>query len=167
MSQTPRTDAEAGYSDPSGCWKYHKDGSEVPADFARELELELAEAEASDAESIAMYHRARDRAEHHEAWITELRAEKFQLEKQLDAEVERADRAEAALRLQKPLEEAFQEALDQAHDLCDEAADRIERLEADLANARAAARAWEAEAFRRNKTIAALGGHTHPRTQHD
>ena len=42
MSDTPRTDAAAGYMDGSGCWKYRDDGGEVPADFARELERELA-----------------------------------------------------------------------------------------------------------------------------
>jgi hypothetical protein len=42
MSDTPRTDAEAGYMDGSGCWKWRDDGSEVPADFARDLERELA-----------------------------------------------------------------------------------------------------------------------------
>lgn len=38
MNDTPRTDAEAGYYDGSGCWKYDKAGDCVPSDFARELE---------------------------------------------------------------------------------------------------------------------------------
>jgi hypothetical protein len=42
MSDTPRTDAEAGYDDASGCWKYREDGPYVDADFARQLERENA-----------------------------------------------------------------------------------------------------------------------------
>ena len=52
MSDTPRTDAEAGYADGSGCWKRRDDGSEVPADFARNLERELAAARAELAEAL-------------------------------------------------------------------------------------------------------------------
>ncbi len=42
MSDTPRTDAESGYSDGFGRWKYSPDGYEVSADFARNLERECA-----------------------------------------------------------------------------------------------------------------------------
>ena len=40
MSDTPRTDEQAGYPDGSGCWKYTELGLYVDADFARQLELE-------------------------------------------------------------------------------------------------------------------------------
>jgi hypothetical protein len=46
MSDTPRTDAEAGYYDGSGCWKPSVKGENVDADFARTLERELAAAKA-------------------------------------------------------------------------------------------------------------------------
>ena len=42
MSDTPRTDEQAGYQDGSGCWKYTELGLYVDADFARQLELENA-----------------------------------------------------------------------------------------------------------------------------
>ena len=42
MSDTPRTDKQAGYPDGSGCWKYTKLGLYVDADFARQLERENA-----------------------------------------------------------------------------------------------------------------------------
>ena len=42
MSDTPRTDKQAGYPDASGCWKYTELGLYVDADFARELERENA-----------------------------------------------------------------------------------------------------------------------------
>jgi len=44
MSDTPRTDAEAGYYDDSGCWHHRTNGENVDADFARQLERELAAA---------------------------------------------------------------------------------------------------------------------------
>ena len=42
MSDTPRTDEQAGYPDGSGCWKYTELGLYVDADFARQLERENA-----------------------------------------------------------------------------------------------------------------------------
>ena len=42
MSDTPRTDKQAGYPDGSGCWKYTELGLYVGADFARQLERENA-----------------------------------------------------------------------------------------------------------------------------
>ena len=42
MSDTPRTDKQAGYPDGSGCWKYTELGLYVDADFARQLERENA-----------------------------------------------------------------------------------------------------------------------------
>ena len=45
MSDTPRTDEEAGHYDGSGCWKYNVEGECVTTDFARELERELAAAQ--------------------------------------------------------------------------------------------------------------------------
>ena len=39
---TPITDAEAGYEDGSGCWKYRPNGAYVPADLARQLERDRA-----------------------------------------------------------------------------------------------------------------------------
>lgn len=44
MIDTPRTDAEAGYYDGSGCWKSTPSGECVPSDFARTLETELTSA---------------------------------------------------------------------------------------------------------------------------
>ena len=38
---TPKTNAEAGYIDGSGCWKYNEDGECVGTDFARRLEREI------------------------------------------------------------------------------------------------------------------------------
>lgn len=52
MSATPLTDAEAGYPDGSGCWKYNDLGLYVDADFARDLELKLNAAR-EDAERLA------------------------------------------------------------------------------------------------------------------
>jgi hypothetical protein len=49
-SETPRTDAEAGYYDDSGCWHHRTNGENVDADFARTLERELAAAKADAAE---------------------------------------------------------------------------------------------------------------------
>jgi hypothetical protein len=46
MSDTPRTDAEVGYFDNSGCWRFRIDGQTVGSDFARTLERELAAAKA-------------------------------------------------------------------------------------------------------------------------
>ena len=42
MSDTPRTDEQAGYPDGSGRWKYTELGLYVDADFARQLERENA-----------------------------------------------------------------------------------------------------------------------------
>jgi hypothetical protein len=62
MSDTPRTDAEAGEEDASGCWKGRDEGPFVDADFARQLERELAamreraeKAEAERDEAIRKY----------------------------------------------------------------------------------------------------------------
>jgi hypothetical protein len=41
MSDTPRTDEEAGHYDGSGWWKSHKNGECVTVEFSRELEREL------------------------------------------------------------------------------------------------------------------------------
>jgi hypothetical protein len=46
MSDTPKTDAEAGYYDDSGCWHHRTNGENVDADFARTLERELTAAKA-------------------------------------------------------------------------------------------------------------------------
>ena len=54
MSDTPKTDAEAGYYDASGCWKPRVDGECVPADFARQLERELAQSMAEQTEAALM-----------------------------------------------------------------------------------------------------------------
>jgi hypothetical protein len=53
MSDTPRTDSEAGWYDGSGCWTPSVDG-EVGSDFARTLERELAAAKADAAELMAL-----------------------------------------------------------------------------------------------------------------
>ena len=45
-SDTPRTDAEAGYYDGSGCWHHRANGENVDSDFARTLERELTAARA-------------------------------------------------------------------------------------------------------------------------
>ncbi len=45
MSDTPRTDEEAGHYDGSGCWKYNVAGECVTSEFARQLERELADAQ--------------------------------------------------------------------------------------------------------------------------
>jgi hypothetical protein len=42
MSDTPRTDAEAGFLDEGEYWRPHETGFYVDADFARELERENA-----------------------------------------------------------------------------------------------------------------------------
>jgi hypothetical protein len=42
MSDTPRTDEEAGHYDDSGCWRWRKNGETVPTEFAQQLERELA-----------------------------------------------------------------------------------------------------------------------------
>ena len=46
MLPTPRTDAEAGYYDGSGCWHHRANGENVDSDFARTLERELTAARA-------------------------------------------------------------------------------------------------------------------------
>ena len=48
MSDTPRTDAEAGHYDRSGCWKSDVAGECVPVEFSQQLERELAEATAEN-----------------------------------------------------------------------------------------------------------------------
>jgi hypothetical protein len=45
MSDTPRTDEEAGHYDGSGCWKYNVEGECVTSDFARQLERKLTTAQ--------------------------------------------------------------------------------------------------------------------------
>lgn len=41
VGETPRTDAECGDYDRSGCWKSYINGECVQSDFARQLEREL------------------------------------------------------------------------------------------------------------------------------
>ena len=45
MSDTPRTDAEAGHYDQSGCWRSNLLGECVPVEFCQQLERELTEAQ--------------------------------------------------------------------------------------------------------------------------
>lgn len=99
MSQTPRTDAEAGYWNEKGLWIFdsENEGSYVPAFFARELELETialkAELNETQGERDKYRFQAQDSDRQHDIVVDEvervwkmndeLKAERDQLLKKL------------------------------------------------------------------------------------